>query len=117
METAAAPNEIKAWLECLLWFAGLVLVGIHIAKALKPKSGEPPNAQLADTVGQLALRMAKVETSNDKLWAKLEADKMQILNAGEERIVKVHDRINEVLAAVCELRGSVNQMTHGKHPR
>jgi hypothetical protein len=32
--------------------------------------------------------------------------------AGEQRVVKLHDRCNEILSAVSELRGTVRQMNH-----
>lgn len=53
-------------------------------------------------------RITRIEDNTDRIWEKMEADKAEILKTGEERAGKTHDRINEVLAAVAELRGQVN---------
>jgi hypothetical protein len=115
MEYSAAPNEIKAWLECLAWFSALVFLGVHIYKALKGKPApapQPPNESLKLEVEQLKDRITKLEKSSVALWCKLDTDKTEILKAGEDRAVKLHDRINVILSAVSELRGVVSQMNH-----
>jgi hypothetical protein len=50
----------------------------------------------------------RVEDKFESLRVELQEDKTEILRAGEARVVKLHDRINEVLSAVSELRGEVH---------
>lgn len=59
---------------------------------------------------ELALR---VEDKFEALRVELQEDKTEILRAGEARVVKLHDRCNEILAAVSELRGEMHARRTG----
>lgn len=82
----------------------------EIINRLRGAAPEPPNGQLAQSVKQLNARVKILEQWRSDLVNKLDADKNQILVAGEHRAEKLHDRINDVLKAVSELRGQVDQM-------
>ena len=57
--------------------------------------------------GDLERRVGELEEWRDGLIEKLESDKQQILEAGEHRAEKLHERINIILAALSELKGTV----------
>ena len=104
------PMEIGAWLACaafLVWFLLLMDKGISRMRGTTP---EPPNNQLAQSVKQLNARMKVLEDWRAELTNKMDDDKNQILAAGEHRAEKLHDRINDVLEAVSELRGTVTEL-------
>lgn len=106
----SAPDQIKGWLECLFWFAAIFSALAFLKKTLSAPAPHPPNSSLALTVSQLSERVQKLESCYARITEKLEEDKDIILRAGEERVVKLHDRLNDVLSAVSELRGTVYQM-------
>lgn len=49
----------------------------------------------------------KLEQRMTHLERKMESDKTEIIEAGEERVVKLHNRINDILAAFSELKGEI----------
>lgn len=54
---------------------------------------------------ELHKRVERVEADLHEIRAEMKRDRDAILRAGEERAVKLHERINAVLAAVSELKG------------
>lgn len=56
--------------------------------------------------------IAEIASEIGAMREKMDTDKGEILKADEERIGGVHERVNDVLEAVSELRGIVNQMRH-----
>ena len=103
--------EIAAWLACAafaIWFLLLVDKGISRMRGASP---EPPNGELKQSIKQLNLRMKVLEDWRAQLTDKMEHDKNQILSAGEHRGEKIHERINDVLGAVSELRGQVTEIS------
>ena len=105
------PMEIGIWLACAcftVWFLLLVDKGIARMRGASP---EPPTGELKQSIKQLNARMKVLEDWRGQLTAKMEADKNQILAAGEHRGEKIHERINDVLGAVSELRGQVTEMS------
>lgn len=53
--------------------------------------------------------LKRVESSIIDLRHEMREDRETILKAGEERAVKIHDRINDVLAAVSEVKGEIKK--------
>jgi hypothetical protein len=49
----------------------------------------------------------KLEQRMTHLERKMESDKTEIIEAGEERVVKLHNRMNEVLSGLSELKGEI----------
>jgi len=73
--------------------------------------GVPPGGDvLARDMKSLNHRVSALENWRGELMNKLEDDKMEILRAGEERGEKIHQRINNVLGIVSEVKGIVEQM-------
>jgi|SRR5581483_7226563 len=99
------PKSFTDWLLCLAAFMAILKYLLDLADRLRGQSPEPPNAQLHASHEQLAERVRKLEEITDRLWAKLEIDKMEIVKSGEDRCAKLHERINAILAAVSELKG------------
>jgi len=99
------PKSFTDWILCLAAFMAILKYLLDLADRLRGQAPQPPNAQLQAAHEQLTERVRRVEESADRLWDKLETDKMEILKSGEDRAAKLHDRINVILAAVSELRG------------
>lgn len=68
-------------------------------------------AELTEVRGQVVKLEAKIEHQTEMIRCEMKDDKTEILRAGEDRAVKLHDRINLVLEKVSELRGA-NEEQH-----
>jgi hypothetical protein len=102
------PKSFADWMLCLAAFTAILKYMVDLGDRLRGQPSQPPNAQLQLSHEQLTERVRKLEESVDRLWAKLEADKMEIVKSGEDRCAKLHERINVILAVVSELRGRLN---------
>ncbi len=102
------PKSFTDWIVCLAAFMAILKYVLDLGDRLRGQPAEPPNAQLQASHLQLTERVRKVEESTDRLWSKLETDKMEILKSGEDRAAKLHERINVILAAVSEVRGRLH---------
>jgi len=106
----APPVAIAAWLACAtftLWF--LLLVDKAIQR-LRGKAPEPPNRQLE--AGQLDLnrRVTVLEEWKDGLLQKLDADKSELIAAGERREEKLSAEISGVAARVDGLQAALTNI-------
>lgn len=101
------PSEIAVWLACAGFAIWIFLLVDKLVLRLRGKSQEPPNGELKQSIKMLASRMKVLEDWRTDLTRKLEADKNEILIAGEHRAEKLHERINIILAAVSELKGEM----------
>lgn len=99
------PNSYQAigWLAVAL--GGLAVAAHRVMQIVRDFRGSPPAEQLHQTTEQLANRMDKLEAEFTEIRHEMRSDRNTILAAGEERAIKLHDRINHVLEAVSELRG------------
>lgn len=68
------------------------------------------NAEIARDLKNMNHRLVALENWRSEVLRKMESDKTEILAAGEHRAEKIHDRINEVLVAVSELKGTVSEL-------
>jgi uncharacterized Ntn-hydrolase superfamily protein len=59
-----------------------------------------------------AERLDKTEEALKDLQRELHAMENRITEAGEKRAIAIHDRTNEILSAVSELRGRFEATTH-----
>jgi hypothetical protein len=57
-------------------------------------------------------RVQTLECTVMALSAEMKADRDRLAAAAEQRAVHLHDRINDVLKAVSELRGEINQLNN-----
>jgi len=92
------------------------LKGRPSAESLQQQAQELKQASL---VAQQAAddRMDKFEEELGGLRQQMRNDRNDILNAGEERATKLHDRINNVLAAVSHVQGALTRMSGAHEPR
>jgi len=110
----SAPVEIAAWLGCLAFGLMLFNEGAKFVDRIRGKTPHPPNEQLEFCVTAMDRRVCRLEEESTKIWAKMEADKTEILLAGELRAEKLHNRINPIAAGVEGLRSAAelnNQQT------
>lgn len=101
--------ELNFWTGSMLVGAVLAVLlflvwgGLLISKALQVARGTPPNAQLQQSVEQLARehketrsRLIEIERWRHALVQKLDDDKHEILTAGEHRKDELQKQINEL---------------------
>jgi hypothetical protein len=98
----------------------------HMVKTLRGEIMREKNSALKEYRLKLDPVAARVEKSehaiialqkaNQDVLTKLDDDKQQILAAGEDRGEKLHDRINDVLSAVSELRGQMSEISKRNQP-
>jgi hypothetical protein len=55
-------------------------------------------------------RVGVLENDIKMIRHKMESDKTEIIAAGEDRSIKIHDRINVAIEKIGELRGEVNRI-------
>jgi hypothetical protein len=78
---------------------------------IRGKSPHPPNEQLEFSVSAIDRRVCRLEEESLRIWAKMEADKTEILLAGELRAEKLHNRINPIAEAMEGLK-SAAELNH-----
>ena len=103
------PVQMAGWLGCLAFGLMLFNEGAKFVERIRGKRPHPPNEQLDLSVSQMERRVSRLEEDSSKVWTKMEADKTELLLAGEHRAEKLHNRINAVLEAVAELRGKAGK--------
>ena len=110
------PNSSQTvgWL-CLALFG--IAGGINHVLAIWDRTKEiPPPAQTYVTKPdclsariELNQRMGRLDSDLHDIRSEMKADRETLLLAGEERAMKIHQRIDAVLAAVSELKGRVQR--------
>lgn len=97
---------------------------IHDAINQKPPGreilGQPVRVALDEKVmtekahqavcGSLHQRVGVLENDVRSIRIKMDADKSEIIDAGEDRAVKIHDRINVAIEKIGELKGQVTEI-------
>ena len=90
-----APAHIAGWLACaafLIWFLLLVKRGVT---ELRGEAAHPPNPQLGQSIKEINRRVESLERWREQLVTKLEADKVEVINAGEHRASRLHEHIEK----------------------
>jgi hypothetical protein len=113
MMFADAIDGVKpewGWQAVLFAFA---IAGITAAwmQALNGRRAQKRDVTLMEefaTRKELSALAEKVETRFEDLRCELREDRTEILKAGEERAVKLHERCNAILQAVSEVRGEMH---------
>ena len=103
-----APVEIAAWLGCLAFALMLFNEGSKLVDRIRGRAPQPPNEQLEFSVTAIDRRVCRLEEDSAKIWAKMEADKTEILRAGEARAEKLHNRINPIAEGMEGLKSAVD---------
>jgi hypothetical protein len=100
-----APVEIASWLACAAFAVVLTNGLFKLVNNVKGPNALPPAGELDLRVSNLETRTNTIEVGLAELRHEMKEDLKTMLAAGEERAGKIHGRINDVLAAVSELRG------------
>lgn len=97
------PIMIGTVLGCLVFLIVGANAAMDFYKNVKTTPGQPPNEQIDLSVGHLSKehketrsRVIALETWRHSLNERLERDKQEILNAGEEREKNLQRQINEL---------------------
>ena len=108
-EVSTPPVQLAAWLACAafsIWFLLLVDKGIQRMR------GEPPASELDAAQNELKRRVKALEEWRAEIIAKLDADKRELLEAGEKREAKLSaeiktasDRIDGMQKTISEIPG------------
>ena len=64
----------------------------------------------AEACGHMERRVTALEGRATIIEKKMESDKSEIIDAGEDRAVKIHDRINVAIEKIGELKGQVTEI-------
>ncbi len=105
------PVEIAAWLGCLAFALMLFNESSKLVDKIRGKSPHPPNEQLEFSVSAIDRRVCRLEEESQRIWTRMEADKTEILLAGELRAEKLHNRINPIAEAMEGLK-SAAELNH-----
>lgn len=100
------------WL--LVAAASLAIAINQVLKLTDRFRGEPPqpaNPQLGQSVNELDRRVTMLERWQREVAEKMEADKIEIMNAGEQRASRIHQHIEqdrtETTRKIDELKANV----------
>jgi len=107
MVAQLAPDAVQlaGWLACLAFILGLVNGGLKLVDRVKGREPFPPNASLDARVAALERIEIESDSRRRAIYEKIEALRLENKSDAEG----LHDRINDVLAAVSELRGEVRR--------
>jgi hypothetical protein len=120
----AVPSDTLKWVIVVMVAMLLIAIAVYSAFGLKrvKMDDQPPpifrqaprgyNPELcAARHGEIARRLGDHDKELDKIWQTLRHDlpemERRMNQVAEERITKVHERVNDVLEAVSELKGQV----------
>jgi len=87
------PIEIAAWMACLGFFLWICMLVFKAIKIMRGKPAHPPNESLGQSFESMDHRVTILEDWRNDLTNKLERDKMEVLQAGEERASRIHAHI------------------------
>jgi hypothetical protein len=105
-ETAnfSPPLEMAAWLASaafLIWFLLL------LDKAIQRVRGQPPASDLEAMQVDLKRRVKALEEWRLLILAKMDADKREILEAGEKREIKLTNELRNATGRIDDLQKTV----------
>lgn len=95
-ETLPDPNSYAAigWLMVIVASAAFGANQLlELVRRARGKEQHPPNGELNTNLKQLNIRVRQLEDWRNELARKLEEDKQVVLQAGEERAVRIHEHI------------------------
>lgn len=123
--TSTTPVGIAAWLACAAFLIGMINGGMKLLDRAKDRPH--PGDVRAEAVDRFASKTEVSElrrVNNDEhnaihakiggvergITQRIEARLLEMQRESNDGRDKLHDRINDVLAAVSELRGTVNEL-------
>lgn len=113
--------ELAGWLGCLFFLCAGANQVWKLAERARGKAPKPPNEELGATSLLLEQRIDDLEKRDaehdegrrklyehiDKVRVELMHQMQRVIDAGEQRTVQTHNRINEVLSAVSKVQGAL----------
>ena len=102
-------EELFSWLKVAVALLGIAALARTTFRRTPPIQVEIEQ-KIAVVRAELSGRMDEMDSKFDALRGQITADFMQIQRSGEARAGKIHDRVNETLEAIGELRGIVSQL-------
>lgn len=106
-------NKMRAWEKSLRGEAETRQIG---PQPFEVNIKEKPLTQAGhDAIcGPLHQRVGVLESDVRAIRLKMDADKSEIIDAGETRMRKIHERVDTVLHAVARVEGAIEQMRADK---
>jgi hypothetical protein len=111
MNDYAPPKGMNDLMECLAWLVIVIGGIVYLYKSLKSSPAHPPNESLAISDDELTRRVENIETENAQTQRDLTALQGAMNEKISEEVTVVHNRVNEVLAAVSTIKGVVEQLS------
>ncbi|MCX7871982.1 MAG: hypothetical protein N2487_01705 [Verrucomicrobiae bacterium] len=109
-----ASVDFAGWVGCLAFFVMFLNGILKLADRARGKPPQPPNAALGADFQALSQRVGKLEIQVETIRMEMKNDRDTLMRAGEERAIKINDRINalgeRLIAAVAELRGELKRL-------
>jgi hypothetical protein len=106
--------QLAAFVGCLFFLAGGVnqVMGIMDRFKEKPPPSETyVSLKLCQKIHEEAdRRITQAECAVDTLRRELRLERDEMIKSAEDRAVKLHDRINDILRAVSELKGKIESL-------
>ena len=109
-DTLPDPNSYAAIGWVLVILAAITYglnQGWELVNRFRGAAPEPPNGELKQSIKQLNARMKVLEDWRTQLTTKLESDKQEILDKGEDRARRIYDHMEAVRKELDEKIGDV----------
>ena len=103
----SVPLAIAEWLACLAFLVVLLNGLLKLADRVRGKPISPPNKQLEASQRALEERVRALEAGQDKMLSELHQMHVSLLQTGEERATKMHNRINPLMENTSAIKGSM----------
>lgn len=106
--------EPKSLGEFLIVLGFLASVAVNVVTLMGQRTKQKREVTFAEQfvsqeqMDAIARRVDMVERQIEAMRSELKDDKTEILKAGEDRAEKLHNRINDVLQAVSQMRGELH---------
>ena len=130
----SVPIGIAAWLACLLFVMGMIITGLklvkefrgqpeaaavqaesaerYVSKAVCERYHQAMDARLEALMGQRSVDLQAGAASRKGIYVELECVRKEMVEmerrinkADEERTTGLHDRLNEIMGEMSEMRG------------
>ncbi|MDR3457723.1 MAG: hypothetical protein P4N60_09780 [Verrucomicrobiae bacterium] len=101
------PEQFAAWLACAAFSLWFLLLVDKVIQRLRGKSPQPPNSQLDSDQRDIKRRVTVLEEWKDGLMQKLDADKTEIMAAGQQREQNLRGEIKSVAGELHDLQSTV----------
>lgn len=102
------PVALMQFMLIVQFLMGMVLGVLQFLNQRRAQRRDVSMIEEFATRRELAQLAEKVDSRFEDLRCEIRDDKTELLRAGEERAVKLHERCNAILQAVSEVRGEMH---------